>query len=156
MECPCRSGRDFADCCGPFIAGHALAPTPEALMRSRFSAFARGELDYLRSTMVPGHQDEFHPADVRDWYANTQWLVLVIHPTATDDATGALRFTATLRPKGATQTLTEHSRFVRRDGRWYYLDGEHETETVRRETPKVGRNDPCPCGSGKKFKKCCG
>ena len=33
---------------------------------------------------------------------------------------------------------------------------EHKQETVRRETPKVGRNDPCPCGSGKKYKHCCG
>ncbi len=125
-------------------------------MRSRFSAFARGELDYLRSTMVPEHQDEFHPEDVRGWNADTQWLDLIIHDTATDGDAGAVRFSATFRHKNATQTLTEHSRFERRDGRWYYLDGEHKTETVRRETPKVGRNDPCPCGSGKKFKKCCG
>ena len=63
---------------------------------------------------------------------------------------------AIFRHKESTQSLTERSRFVRRDGQWYYLDGEYETETTRRETPKIGRNDPCPCGSGKKFKKCCG
>ena len=156
MECPCQSGRDFTECCGPILAGHITAPTPEALMRSRFSAFARGELDYLRTTMVPEHQEEFHPDDARRWNENTQWLELIVHDTATDGDTGTVRFTAIFRHKESTQSLTERSRFVRRDGQWYYLDGEYETETTRRETPKIGRNDPCPCGSGKKFKKCCG
>lgn len=155
MECPCRSGRDFENCCGPVIAGKTLAATPEALMRSRFTAFTRNEMDHLRASMVEEHRDEFHEEDIRRWNRDTTWLNLEILETAEDGDDGMVRFRATFRHKGGTQSLTERSVFVRREGLWYYVDGEHETETVRHDSPKVGRNDPCPCGSGKKFKKCC-
>lgn len=156
MNCPCQSGRHFADCCGPVIAGQSPAPSPETLMRSRYTAFCRDEMDYLRTTMVEEHRDEFHAEDVRRWNRETTWLGLYILESDVNDDTGTVRFKAAFRHKGANQSLTERSRFVRREGIWYYLDGEHETETVRHDSPKVGRNDPCPCGSGKKFKKCCG
>ena len=156
MECPCHSGREFNECCGPIIAGDIIAPSPEALMRSRFTAFCRDEMDHLRDSMVEEHRAEFHAEDVRRWNKETTWLDLEILETSTDGDTGMVRFRIGFRHKGGTQNVTERSRFVRRENRWFYLDGEHETETVRNESPKVGRNDPCPCGSGKKFKKCCG
>jgi SEC-C motif-containing protein len=156
MECPCRSGRTFEDCCGPIIAGEVTAPSPEALMRSRYTAFCQDEMDYLQGTMVEEHRSEFNAPDVQRWNKSITWLNLeILESSATGDE-GTVRFRATFRHKGGTQSLTERSRFMRRDGRWYYLEGEYETETVRHESPKVGRNDPCPCGSGKKFKKCCG
>ena len=156
MECPCRSGREFEECCAPIIAGEIPAPSPEALMRSRYTAFCRDEMDYLQNSLVEEHRAEFKAEDVRRWNKETDWLDLEILETATDGDTGMVRFRVGFRHKGGTQSLTERSRFVRREGRWYYLEGEYETETVRHESPKVGRNDPCPCGSGKKFKKCCG
>lgn len=155
MDCPCRSGLAYENCCGPVIAGETVAPTPEALMRSRFTAFTRNEMAHLRESMVEEHRHEFHEDDIRRWNRDTDWLNLEILEASEDGDEGMVRFRAMFRHKGGTQSLTEHSRFVRREGRWYYLDGEHETETVRNENPKVGRNDPCPCGSGKKFKKCC-
>lgn len=155
MECPCHSGREFDECCGPIIAGEIIAPSPEALMRSRFTAFCRDEMDHLRDSMVEEHRAEFHAEDVRRWNKETTWLDLEILESSTDGDTGMVRFRVGFRHKGGTQNVTERGRFVRRDERWFYLDGEHETETVRNENPKVGRNDPCPCGSGKKFKKCC-
>jgi len=155
MECPCRSGRMLEDCCGPIIAGEVTAPSPEALMRSRYTAFCQGEMDYLQSTMVEEHRPEFNAPDVQRWNKSITWLNLEILESTVNNDEGTVRFRATFRHKGGTQSLTENSRFVRREGRWLYLDGEHETETVRHESPKVGRNDPCPCGSGKKFKKCC-
>ena len=155
MDCPCRSGLAYENCCGPVIAGETVASTPEALMRSRFTAFTRNEMAHLRESMVEEHREEFHEDDIRRWNKETDWLDLEILEASEHGDEGMVRFRATFRHKGGTQSLTEHSRFVRREGRWYYLDGEHETETVRNENPKVGRNDPCPCGSGKKFKKCC-
>jgi SEC-C motif-containing protein len=155
MDCPCRSGLAYENCCGPVIAGETVASAPEALMRSRFTAFTRNEMAYLRDTMVEEHRHEFHEDDIRRWNRDTDWLNLEILEASEGGDEGMVRFRATFRHKGGTQSLTEHSRFVRREGRWYYLDGEHETETVRNENPKVGRNDPCLCGSGKKFKKCC-
>ena len=155
MECPCRSGRMLEDCCGPIIAGEVTAPSPEALMRSRYTAFCQGEMDYLQSTMVEEHRPEFNAPDVQRWNKSITWLNLEILESTVNNDEGTVRFRATFRHKGGTQSLTENSRFARREGRWFYFDGEHETETVRHESPKVGRNDPCPCGSGKKFKKCC-
>lgn len=125
-------------------------------MRSRFTAFARNEIDYLGSTMVEEHRQEFHPEEIRRWNKDTDWLGLEILETATHGETGMVRFRAEFRHKGATQSLTERSRFVRRNGVWFYLDGEHESTPSVRSEHKTGRNDPCPCGSGKKFKKCCG
>ena len=156
MICPCNSGNEFDACCGQYLSGAAIAPTPEALMRSRYTAFAQDNMEYLRQSMVEEHREEFHPDDVRRWNKETQWLDLTVLESSVDGENGMVRFQATFRHKGANQSLTEHSRFVRREGCWYYLDGLHETETQRREAPKIGRNDPCPCGSGKKFKKCCG
>ena len=155
MICPCGSGLDYDACCGPIIAGHVAAATPEALMRSRFTAFNRDEMDHLRASMVEEHRHEFDADDVRRWNRDTAWLSLEILESSEAGDEGMVRFRAAFRRKGGTQSLTERSRFVRREGRWYYLDGEHETETVRHDSPRVGRNDPCPCGSGKKFKKCC-
>jgi SEC-C motif-containing protein len=155
MECPCRSGKEYVACCGPYIAGQSHAPTPETLMRSRYTAFTMNEMEYLRESMVEEHRHEFHDDDVRRWNKDTTWQNLEIMEASENGDEGMVLFRATFRHKGGTQTLTERSRFVRRDGRWYYLDGEHETDTVRKDGPKVGRNDPCPCGSGKKFKKCC-
>lgn len=156
MDCPCQSGRLFDACCGPLLSGQSPAATPEALMRSRYTAFARGEMDYLRNSLVPEHREEFSAAETLRWNKDTVWLGLDILETATEDDRGMVLFRCSYRHKGVTQDLTERSRFERRDGRWLYLDGEHEQETKRNAGPKVGRNDPCPCGSGKKFKKCCG
>ena len=155
MICPCGSGLDYDACCGPIIAGHAAAPTPEALMRSRYTAFSRDEMDHLRASMVEEHRHEFDADDVRRWNRDTAWLSLEILESSEGGDEGMVRFRAAFRSKGGTQSLTERSRFVRREGAWFYLDGEHETETVRHDSPRVGRNDPCPCGSGKKFQKCC-
>jgi len=156
MLCNCGSGREYEECCGPIISGDIAAPTPEALMRSRYTAFGRNEMDHLRDSLVEEHRGEFSADDVLRWNRDTTWLGLEILETSEFGDEGMVRFKATFKHKAGTQSLTERSSFVRREGRWYYFDGEQETETVRNETPKVGRNDPCPCGSGKKFKKCCG
>lgn len=156
MTCPCGSGRDFETCCGPVLSGAMPAETPEALMRSRYTAFVRDDMDHLCLSLVEEHRGEFNAADVRRWNKNTEWLGLNILETDMNGDTGMVLFRCSYRHKGVTQQLTERSRFERRDGRWLYLDGEHEQETQRNDSPKVGRNDPCPCGSGKKFKKCCG
>lgn len=125
-------------------------------MRSRYTAFCRNEMDHLQASMVEEHRGEFNAEDVLRWNRETIWLGLEILDTTIADDCGEVRFKATFRHKGGTQSLTEHSRFVRRNGIWFYLDGMYEQDTQRRDLPKIGRNDPCPCGSGIKFKKCCG
>jgi SEC-C motif-containing protein len=158
-SCPCGSGRAYAECCGPFISGKAKPPTAEALMRSRYSAYARGAVDYIVGTCL---MDEDHDVDVdatRRWAEKSKWLGLKIIATEKGgplEDSGSVEFKATYAMDGLREDHHEKAEFERRDGSWVYVEGEIIPETVTREGPKVGRNDPCPCGSGKKYKKCCG
>ncbi|RPA63524.1 hypothetical protein EF294_08510 [Gordonia oryzae] len=119
-RCPCTSGLIFGECCGPLLEGRRRAPTAQALMRSRFSAFAVGDREYLLATWHrrtrPG---DLELDDEIDWYR------LDVTETSGgglfDDA-GEVAFVAHHRTDGVRRTMSEHSRFVREDGRWFYLD----------------------------------
>lgn len=152
--CPCQSGLSFEDCCGPILAGRP-APTALALMRSRYTAYTRGDVAYLARTLAPEHRAGFDMADVSAGMRETQWLGLEILDTVdggATDSTGIVEFAARFRAQGKLQMLQERSRFRREaDQNWVYVDGENALRPI-----KVGRNDPCPCGSGRKFKQCCG
>lgn len=157
-ECPCRSGRSFETCCGPFLAG-APAPTAEALMRSRYTAYARGDAGYLQRTSAGEALLKFDRADVENSFKLTEWLGLEITGVEAgqgSDTLGHVSFTARFRQAGRIHALSERSVFRRVDGAWRYCSGEADVESTRSPAVQVGRNDPCPCGSGKKFKKCCG
>lgn len=158
--CPCQSGKEYDACCGPIIRGERAAPTAEALMRSRYSAFAKDEIDYLEQSLHPDQRTDYDPASTRHWAEHSEWLKLEIVDVSDggeNDDEGTVEFIATYRQKGNTLAHHEIGRFNRIKGVWYYTDGKIVTPgTVRHEAPKVGRNDPCPCGSGKKYKKCCG
>ncbi|AYF98605.1 YchJ family protein [Protaetiibacter intestinalis] len=119
--CPCGSGRAFAECCGPILAGEP-APTAEALMRSRFTAFARGDAAHLLRSWHPSTR----PASLGLDDA-TVWRRLQLVDTVAggpDDAEGVVEFRASYRGPDGAGLLHERSRFVRHEGRWVYLDGE--------------------------------
>ena len=170
MQCPCGSGLSFDACCNRYIGGAALAPTAEALMRSRYTAYTRGDIDYIEKTHAPETRAAFDAGAARDWAAQSEWLGLQIVSTEggrADDRAGVVTFAASYRQDGVTVEHREVSRFRRTGlGEWLFVEGatranprfDREVVTLpkaRRETPKAGRNDPCPCGSGRKFKKCC-
>jgi SEC-C motif-containing protein len=157
--CPCGSGLNFDACCGPILAG-SPAPTAEALMRSRYTAHVKQDLAHLERTLSADQRKTFDAAAAKRWSTESEWLGLTISRTEgggeKDDA-GAVEFTARFKMNGEEHEHFEVALFGREDGRWVYtgqLNG--PGTTYRREAPKVGRNDPCPCGSGKKYKKCCG
>ena len=158
--CHCGSEKAFDACCGPILAGETQAATAEALMRSRYSAYCTGKIEYLGETLHPDHRHDHDTDATRRWAMNSQWLGLEIVSTekgGENDDDGIVEFIASFHEKGAQKKHHEVSRFQRLNGQWYYVDGDMVApETVVREAPKVGRNDPCPCGSGKKYKKCCG
>lgn len=158
--CPCGSGRAYEECCEPYIEGREAAPTAEALMRSRYTAHALHKFDYLNETVHPDLRDETDQADMQQWSEAVEWTGLEILSTrkgTEDDDTGEVSFEAHYAVRGMPQTLREDAFFRREDNRWFYVDGNvYGQEPYRRETPKIGRNEPCPCGSGKKYKKCCG
>jgi SEC-C motif-containing protein len=159
MTCPCGSGKPYADCCEPYISGAVRPDTAEQLMRSRYSAYAKVNMDYLHDTLHPDHRQDHDRNAARRWAEESDWLGLTIVATEdgqAGDKQGVVEFRASYREKGKNHVLHEVSRFENIDGQWYYVDGEHPRPTTVRNEQKVGRNDPCPCGSGKKYKKCCG
>jgi len=121
-RCPCNPQRAYADCCGPLHAGERVAATAEALMRSRYSAYVRGERDYLLATWHP----RTRPASLELDAVATHWLGLEVRRCASTGAdTAEVEFVARCKSGGApAMRLHELSRFVREHGRWYYLDGE--------------------------------
>jgi len=158
--CPCGSNRSYDDCCRPLIEGRQHAETAEALMRSRYSAFVKTEIDYLRDTIPPARQKEFNRQSAVNWSKNSEWEGLEIIETqegGPDDEAGTVEFIARFRDKGKPVEHHEQAQFGKIDGRWYFIDGHTpKRKPAVREGPKIGRNAPCPCGSGKKYKKCCG
>ncbi len=158
--CPCGSGKEYAACCGPIIAGKAQAQTAEALMRARYSAYATGEIKFIADSCVREEgQNDIDMDETRRWSEESEWLGLTIHGTqkggAADDE-GIVEFSALYSRNGLKDEHREVSAFKKVDGKWLYADGKVVATTIVRSAPKVGRNDPCPCGSGKKYKHCHG
>lgn len=166
LACPCGTGLPQAACCGVYLEGAKLPPTAEALMRSRYTAYVRRRADYLLATWDPATR----PRRLGLHEDRSEWLGLQIlrcEAGTEADREGRVEFIARYRAGGREHQLREDSRF-RRDGRrWLYVDGQvnEQLDAVGAPAPaqspaiaaeKVGRNDPCPCGSGLKHKRCCG
>lgn len=147
--CPCGSSLPYATCCLPILDDHRKAQTAEALMRSRYTAFLLKHTQHILASWHPTSRPEklnFEDNPVI-------WLGLEIHDVQdglAEGTIGSVDFTATYLENGQISRLRERSQFVREEGLWYYLRSECK---VKRQ--KVERNGPCPCGSGKKFKRCC-
>ncbi|MFQ5344601.1 MAG: YchJ family protein [Mariprofundus sp.] len=136
--CPCGSGMMYATCCEPVIKG-VVAVGAKALMRSRYTAYALGHWHYLHTSWHP----DTRPSKISP--TSTDWLGLtIVHATE-----NTVEFIAGFRENGDIMSLHEISRFAQTGGHWRYLDGQCDIS-------KAGRNTPCPCGSGKKTKHCCG
>jgi SEC-C motif-containing protein len=151
QPCPCGSGLAYGQCCGPIHRGEHPAASAEALMRSRYSAYALGLGDYLAHSWHP----DTRPGQPLE--SPVKWVGLEIVSTdrgGPEDAEGWVAFCASYLDGDRLERMCERSRFVRFEGRWVYIDGVlgQEGATGRR----IGRNEPCPCGSGAKFKRCCG
>jgi SEC-C motif-containing protein len=147
--CPCGSGQSLADCCAPYHAGR-LPSTAESLMRSRYSAYVLGLIDYLISSTLPVQQAQLDRAAISAWSSQSQWLGLEVQSSqllAGQPPHAFVTFIARWQDEGGKQAQRERSAFVQVEQRWYFIDP---------SVPfKATRNDPCPCGGGQKFKKCC-
>lgn len=150
--CPCCSLQPYAECCEPYLSGKAPAPTAEALMRSRYTAYVEGEVDYLVATHHPSQRRMGDRDQLQQSCQTTTWqglsILEVTQGQPTDD-TGTVEFVA-LYGTTALAQLHEKSRFVKHRGRWLYLDGDLLPPLIRKP------NQSCWCGSGKKFRLCHG
>ena len=158
--CPCGSGLPYETCCEPFLIGKSKPKTAVELMRSRYCAYAMGAIDYLFRTSGPKVQKEFDAESSRKWAESAKWTgieILSMADGGESDEEGTVEFIAHYTVNETAFDHHEISQFKKIDGEWRFIDGKiFGPDPVRRDHPKVGRNDPCPCGSGKKYKKCCG
>jgi SEC-C motif-containing protein len=172
MTCACGTGKTFETCCKPFITGANEPDTAEELMRARYTAYTIGDIDYIKESLTMDSRTDFDSAATKEWAESSEWLGLKIVSTKKGgkaDKKGTVEFIATFKQKDKTYEHHEVSEFRKNaQGHWRFVDGEahlhedgkghehHEKQKpVVREAPKTGRNEPCPCGSGKKFKQCC-
>lgn len=152
-NCYCGSGQSVATCCAPLLAGQRHAQTAEQLMRSRYSAFVTGAFDYLLATHHASARSASERAELEAQAQQLTWLALQVLDTAQGSASddrGEVEFRAWFATGGRLRHLHERSRFVREQQRWFYVDAVfcHDRQV------DIGRNDPCFCGSGRKYKHC--
>ncbi len=163
--CPCRLHAayptPYSACCAPYLEAGKPAPTAESLMRARYSAYARGNIDFLLDSLAPESRYDFDRKAVTHWSSQAQWLGLEILSTERGqpgDKDGYVEFVAHFVMEGERRAHRERSlfRFDEGEGRWYFVEEANRKAAPIVKGHQTGRNDPCPCGSGKKYKKCCG
>ncbi|WP_420579944.1 YchJ family protein [Reichenbachiella sp.] len=157
-NCPCGSSNHLDQCCGAAIKSQS-AKTALALMKSRYTAYSMGHAQYLHDTTHQKHRSEYNIDSIKQWSKENTWTnleIVSVEHGSVSDTIGVVEFKAYFTDaKGKKQVHHERSNFHKDEGKWYYLDGKINPKEVD-IMQKVHRNDPCPCGSGKKYKKCCG
>lgn len=149
--CACGANVSYQNCCGRYIEQRLLPNTPEALMRSRYTAYTQENLAYIAATMKSPAADSFDLKTALESKGKARWLKLTVLRSSVNDDKGSVEFIAEYLFQGQHITLHEVSEFQLIKGQWFYVDGKTQTSVK-----KIGRNDTCCCGSGNKFKKCCG
>lgn len=156
--CHCGTNIPYPECCKPYHKGLKDAPTALKLMKTRFSAYAEKQIEYLVKTTHSSLEPVYEDLEV--WANNTEWKKLEIVTSEgglKHNDSGKVEFKALYRdPKGNPQIHHELSGFIKKNEKWFYSSGEFNPKMKTEEKHTIGRNDPCPCGSGKKHKKCCG
>jgi SEC-C motif-containing protein len=157
-SCPCGSGGDYSACCEPIITGKKLAETAEQLMRARYAAHEKVAIDFLHDSTHPDYREGYDHEGTRVWAEQSEWHGLEVVETVAggpQDEQGEVEFIARFRDKQGLRSHHERGHFKRKKGRWLFTEG-----TMVKGKPltvnKIGRNDPCICGSALKYKKCCG
>ncbi|MCB1072726.1 MAG: hypothetical protein H7A41_00500 [Chlamydiales bacterium] len=123
MKCPCGSDKSFSSCCGPYLEGKQDPPTPEALMRSRYTAYTQGNLDYIEKTMRGEALERFSRSESENNTQDVEWLKLDVLFSEEEGDKGTVQFIATFRVAGEEHFMHEISSFEKVDGKWYYTKG---------------------------------
>ena len=156
QPCPCGSGQTFGQCCEPILKQERPAENAEKLMRSRYTAHVAHDYAHLHRTYVKTAKEPYVPEEGEG--GGREWTRLVIHAhdlSARPD-TAFVDFTAYYKEGDAEHALHEKAEFQRLEGAWIYTRAvRNGPAPIKSTAAKVGRNDPCPCGSGKKYKQCC-
>lgn len=153
--CPCGSNASYELCCEAFISSQKTPTTPLALMRSRYTAYTQANMEYIARTMKAPANKGFDPETGRIWAQEVQWQKLEVISTSLEDTKGFVEFMVFYTHHHKHHVMHEISEFHLINNQWFYVDG-NPPEKKPQAAIKVGRNDPCSCGSNKKYKKCCG
>lgn len=145
-SCYCGLPMPYKECCQPYHLGK-LAPTPEALMRSRFSAFATANASYILNTQAAALSQNIDPETFSKELQTQKWIKMEVLE-ATENR---VAFTASMLYNETLYTLTETSLFSKEDEKWLYTKALEHKDSER----KMKRNENCPCASQKKYKQCC-
>ncbi len=146
MICPCGSEKAYEKCCKAYIQEGKKIPNVEVLMRSRYTAFALKNAKYILETNYAQEVNDKEIKLLDREFDEVEWLLLNVF----DSTQNEVEFKAYFRDfDEKLHVLHEQSYFVFEDNKWYYRDG-----VIFKS--KIERNEACPCGSGEKYKKCCG
>ncbi|MCJ8313697.1 MAG: YchJ family protein [Saccharospirillaceae bacterium] len=144
--CFCDSLQLFKDCCEPFLSNTSKPDTCEQLMRSRYSAYVTANIDYLIQTTAEESREESDAETMKQWAQQANWIKLELINASENQ----VEFKAYYILGNKLEAIHETSDFIKENDSWVYLDGDAHMHVY-----DIGRNEPCPCKSGKKFKKCC-
>lgn len=122
-DCPCFSGKKYLDCCGRFIDDNALPDMPEELMRSRYTAYASGNINYIVATMKGPAANNFNAEEALAWARKVNWLGLKLIRSKQEGDRAYVEFIASFAYQEQKQQLHELSEFMLENGKWFYVDG---------------------------------
>ncbi len=157
-NCPCGSGSAYSECCEPAISGAQPAQTAEKLMRARYSAYVNAQMDFIFESTHADHREGYDHKGTREWAENAEWQgleIIAAKKGGQTDASGEVEFVARFLENGEPREHHENAQFIRENGNWFFTEGKM-VKSKPIISSKIGRNDPCSCGSGLKYKKCCG
>lgn len=155
FKCPCGSQENYDVCCKPYVSQKQLPPNPEALMRSRYTAFTQANIDYIRATMDGNALLGFEASKTQAFAKKVTWIGLhVINRYFENEFTGFVEFEAYFLEHDRLKCIHELSTFLLKNGQWYYVEGNHLPPTVKEHL--IAKNASCPCGSLRKYKNCHG
>lgn len=160
-DCPCGSDQPLIDCCAALIDQGRKAATAEQLMRARYTAHTQANIAFILRSHHPATRSDIDEASTAKWAQESDWLGLDIRHVdggGEKDPTARIEFVARYRDgNGKRHDHAEIALFEKHNNEWFFKDAEvPKVSQFKRDAPKQGRNDPCACGSGRKFKKCCG
>src|SRR5574344_1089096 len=125
-KCPCGSGKTYAECCRPVIDRTVPATSAEALMRARYSAYVKCEVDFIVNSTHPEQRAANDPAEIRRWAEKSEWLgleILKADKGGLADDSGTVEFIARYADHGVRMEHHELAEFRRENGEWFFYDG---------------------------------
>jgi SEC-C motif-containing protein len=145
-KCYCKSGLDFSLCCQPILRVDTVPSSPLALMRSRYSAYCLGDVNYLQATTHDHTWSDEELKFIQDWADNSHWQHLDIVSYTQD----TVEFKAYYIYKNKQHLHHEKSTFKKVNDMYKYVDGD-----IFEDSTNFSKNEKCICGSGLKYKRCC-